>query len=339
MIWENGYTAEYYMAIVDAATWRDIERVELEGGNITKNLDGLRESASITCRQYSQPVEQWIRIWMNTYQDGGSAHEPLFTGLATTPAQQFDGVRDNSTLTCYSVLKPVEDVLLLRGWYAAAGKNGANVIKSLLEPTPAPVVIDEASPALSEHIIAGDGETRLTMVDKILDAIDWRLRITGDGTIHISPKATEESIFLSPDMNDIIENQITVNEDLFSAPNVFAVFGSDMVGIARDESQNSPLSTFNRGREVWASEQSVNLADNESIEGYALRKLREAQNVEKTATYTRRYLPGVLPGDLVQLKYPVQNLEGLFMIENQTITLGHAARTNEGVKKWTALIN
>lgn len=339
MIWENGYTAEYYMAIVDPATWRDIERLEIRSGNITRNLDGLRENASLVCQQYAQPVEQWVRVWLNTYQNGGSAHEPLFTGLATTPAKQFDGVRDNSTLTCYSVLKPVEDVLLLRGWYAAAGKNGAAVIKSLLGPTPAPIVIDAESPTLSEHIIAGDGETHLTMVDKILEAIDWRLRITGDGTIHISPKPTEESITLAPDMNDMVENQITVNEDLFSAPNVFAAFGSDLVGIAKDESQDSELSTVNRGREVWASEQSVNLADNETIEGYALRKLREAQNVEKTAQYTRRYLPDLLPGDLVKLKYQVQNLEGVFSIENQTVTLGYAARTNEGVKKWTASIN
>lgn len=339
MNWENGYTAEYYMSIVDPATWRDIERVEIVGGSVTRNLDGLRENATLNCQQFSQTIEQWVRIWLNAYQDGGSAHEPLFTGLATTPAKQFDGVRDDSTLTCYSVLKPVEDVLLLRGWYAAAGKNGANVIKSLLAPTPAPVVIDAESPALSEHIIAGDGETRLTMIDKILEAIDWRLRIEGNGVIHIAPKATEPAAMLAPDMNDIIENQITVNEDLFSVPNVYAAFGSDLVGIAKDESQNSQLSTVNRGREVWASSQSVSLADNESIEGYAMRKLREAQNVEKTATYIRRYLPGVLPGDMIQLKYPVQNLEGMFTVENQTVALGYAAKTNEGVRKWTASIN
>lgn len=70
MNWENGYTAEYYMSIVDPATWRDIERVEIVGGSVTRNLDGLRENATLNCQQFSQTIEQWVRIWLNAYQDG-----------------------------------------------------------------------------------------------------------------------------------------------------------------------------------------------------------------------------------------------------------------------------
>ena len=335
MDWATGYTAEYYISTVDPATWRDLNRIEVVSGNISRNNEGIRQTASMVVSEYSQEVEQWVRVWLNTNQSGSCSHEPLFTGLATTPARQYDGVRNNSTLTCYGVLKPVEDVILLRGWYAAKGKSGAEVVKRLLEPTPAPVVIDVESPVLSEHIIASDGDTNLSMVDKVLESMGWRLRVDGDGTIHISPPPTSESIMFDPNGNDVVETQISVTEDLFSAPNIFAAISNDITAIAKDES-NGPLSISGRGREVWQADTGVALSSNETIEGYALRKLKEAQNVQKTAQYTRRYIPDVLPGDVVKLNYPAQELNGLYQVETQNITLGYAARTQEGVKLWTA---
>lgn len=338
MNWSEGYTAEYYMAIVDPVTWRDIDRVEIASGSISRNNDGVRQTASLVVSEYSQNVEQWVRVWLNTKQNGASDHVALFTGLATTPQRQYDGVRNNSTLTAYSVLKPLEDVLLLRGWYAAKGKNGGDVIRGLLTKTPAPVLVDGESHALSDHIIAEDNETVLSMVDKILDAMGWRLRLDGDGTVHISPPPTGETVMLDPNGNDMVETQISVTEDLFSAPNVFAATNNDITAIAKDETAG-PLSINSRGREVWESESGVQLADNETIERYAMRRLKESQDIQKTAQYTRRYIPDLVPGDVVNLRYPAQELNGLFEITNQNITLGFAARTQEEVKKWTALIN
>ncbi len=34
---------------------------------------------------------------------------------------------------------------------------------------------------------AENAETRLSMIEKILAAINWRIRITGDGVIHVVP--------------------------------------------------------------------------------------------------------------------------------------------------------
>ncbi len=338
MNWAQGYTAEYYMAIVDPNTWRDIERVEIKSGTIERNDEGIRQTASLVCSTYSQEIEQWVRIWLNTEQAGSSGHVALFTGLATTPQRQYDGVRNDSTLTCYSVLKPVEDIMLLRGWYAARGSNGGEVIKKLLADTPAPVVVDEGAPTLSEHIIAEDNETVLTMVDKILNAMGWLLRLEGDGTIHITPPPVGESAVFDPTANDMLELSVTVQEDLFAAPNVFVAKNNDITAIARDESAGQ-LSINSRGREVWESEDGVSLANNETIEQYAMRKLREAQDVQKTASYTRRFVPEIVPSDVVSLRYPEQELDGLFKVTHQSIELGFAAATKEDVKKWTASTN
>jgi len=336
--WAQGYTAEYYMAVVDPVTWRDIARVEIQSGSISRNNEGIRQTGSFVVSEYSQSVEQWVRVWLNTKQNGASDHVALFTGLATTPQRSYDGVRNNSTLTAYSVLKPLEDVLLLRGWYAAKGKNGGDVIRGLLSKTPAPVVLDAVSPALSDHIIAEDNETVLSMIDKILDSMGWRLRVNGAGEIHIAPPPTRESFLFDPNANDMLETQVSVTEDLFAAPNVFAATNNDITAIAKDETAG-PLSIGSRGREVWESESSVTLADNETIERYAMRRLKESQDVQKTAQYTRRFLPDLVPGDVVNLRYPAQELNGLFEVTGQNITLGFAARTQEDVKKWTASIN
>ena len=335
MDWSKGYSATYYAKRIDPDTWRDLETIELTGGSIKREPSGLRESADVDCVDYGIAVEQWIRVYLDTRQaDGSAAHTALFTGLATSPETEIDGIVKTNQLACYSVLKPADDVYLLRGWYAPAGARGGDVIKQLLEVTPAPVIIADDSPRLSAAIVAEDNETRLTMVDKVLDAMDWRIRIDGSGRISIEPKPEEASVAFDPNENDVIETQIKVSADWYSCPNVYMAINEDMTGIARDDSPLSPLSVANRGREVWLVDDNAELSENESIARYAQRKLREAQRVQKTAEYDRRYYPDVYPGDLVQMHYPAQGLEGLHTIESQSIDLGYGARTSEKISTY-----
>ncbi len=333
MDWSKGYGASYYITQVDPRTWADVQRIEVTGGNIKRELTGLRESADVSCAGYDIGIERWIRIYMDTRQNGEAGHEALFTGLATSPDDEINGMRVSNKLTCYSVLKPADDIYLQRGWYAPAGMNGGSIIKDLLAVTPAPVVVEENSPALSESVIAEDGETNLTMIDRILQAINWRIRIEGDGTINVEPKPTTAAATFDPLSNDLIEPQIKVSADWYSAPNVFMAIADDLTGVAMDDDEASPLSRQNRGREVWMQESGCDLADNESIGEYAMRRLKEEQQIKKTASYSRRYVPSVVPSDLIYLHYPKQGLDGTYMIKSQSVTLGYGARTSEEVSE------
>lgn len=333
MNWQSGYTTSYYMTKVDPVTWRDIERIEIISGQIKRETDGLRESASIECTTYPQTVEQWVRVWMDVEQNGSNDHVALFTGLATSPELNYTGEYEQNTMDCYSVLKPASDIYLLRGWYAQAGRSGASIIKELLSVVPAPVEIAEDSPALTYHIIAEEDETHLTMIEKILLAINWRLRISGDGHVHVEPKSSEPVVVFDPLEFDVIETEIQVAEDWFDCPNVLMAVDDDLTAIVRDDSEDSALSTVNRGREVWFQETSCDLADNETIEQYALRRLKEMQSVQKTASYNRRFVPDLYPGDRIILHYPSVGLDDAFTIDSQSIELGHAARTSEEVFK------
>lgn len=328
MEWSKGYSATYYAARVDPVTWRDVERFEIVGGTVKRDSDALRESADIKCIGHQIDVEQWIRVYLDARQSGDASHDALFTGIASTPDLDRQMSRPETDLACYSVLKPVDDVLLPRGWYASAGRTGGDVLKELLSATPAPVIIAEDSPRLTESIIAEDGETRLTMVDRVLEAIDWRLRIDGDGTIEAGPKPMEASVTFDPIENDVLEPGVQITADWYACPNVFMAVADDLTGIARDES-DGPLSINGRGREVWAYESSADLADNESIGQYAMRKLKELQQVAKQVSYARRYYPNIVPGDLIRLHYA--DIEGLYTVQGQSIELSYNARTSEDV--------
>lgn len=331
MDWSKGFSAAYVMQEVDPATWRDTGVIQITGGTIKRELTGKRESADVDCKGIEIGVERWVRIYLETQQDGASARTALFTGLATSPADEYEGNARSNTLSCYSVLKPCEDVALPLGWYAPQNANGAEVIRQLLSVTPAPVFVEPDAPTLSDHIIAESNENHLTMIDKILTAIDWRIQIDGDGTIHVEPKPLDPVASFDPLENDMIETKVKVSADLYSCPNVYRATSGDVTGIARDEDPDSPLSIQNRGREVWKSESGVNLASNESIAQYARRMLKQAQQVKRAASYTRRYMPNVRPSDLIRMGYPAQGLTGVYVVQSQTVALEYGAATDEQI--------
>lgn len=332
MDWRKGFSATYYASLVDVNTWKSVQKFEFTKGSIKRTVTGLRESADIECRNFTYG-ETWVRIYLVAQQGDSSETVPLFTGLTCCPDDDIDGYRIMNNVELYSVLKPCEDVLLPRGYYIPKGMDGGRAIKKLFTVTPAPVVVDGEPPLLSSNIIAEDGENHLTMADKILNAINWRLRIDGDGTIHVARQAREPSIRFDPLNNDCIETQIKRTYDWYQCPNVFRAVSDDIYAVARDDSSASQFSTINRGREIWMEETSCNLNQGESLQQYANRRLKEEQSTSMTASYDRRFHPDIKVADIVTLDYPAQRLQGNFAIASQSIELSHGARTSEEVVK------
>lgn len=331
MNYNEGYSAKFYVSVVDPRTWNDLSRFEITGGSINRSDGGLRHSADIECVNYTDTSEQWIRIWMDVRQGGTSDHVALFTGLTSTPSRTINGTRVSTQKQCYSVLKPAEDVLLPRGWYAPIDINSELIIRNLLSVTGVNVIPSGEMPILTEAIIAEDGESNLTMIDKILLAVDWRMTIDGYGSIYLSPYPTEETALFDSMANDIIEPELNVNYDWFSCPNVFRAISGNISATVRDEDPDSPLSTVSRGREIWAEETNCDMYEGETIGDYAFRRLNELQQVAMTISYSRRFNPAVNVTDLVRLNYPAQNLVGLFEVTSQSIELGYGARVSEEV--------
>ena len=113
--YSKGYSASCYAERVDPATWRDVGVIRLTGGMIKRETTGKRQSADLNCVRYRIQVEQWVRVYLDIRQEGAAEHVPLFTGLAVSPDDDINGRLTLNSLTCFSVLKPAEDVLLTRG--------------------------------------------------------------------------------------------------------------------------------------------------------------------------------------------------------------------------------
>lgn len=332
MNWSSGYSAAFYLRTVDSATWRGTDRIEVTGGNISRSLSDLQESADLECINYENQAEQWIRVWMDVRQNGDAAHVPLFTGLAVSPDQDIDGTLRKNTVQCYSVLKPAQDVLLPRGWFAGEGMNGGELVRQLLSVTPAPKTVTGIAPDLSQNIIAENGESYLSMARKILDAMNWRLRIGGDGVIEICPRANEISADFNSLTADSLNPSVRMSSDWFECPNVFRAVKGDEYEVVRDDDPDSMLSTITRGREVWMEDTGCHLNNGESLYAYAVRRLREEQQVAVSVSYDRRYHPDVMVGDRVRLRYPAQKIKGVFRVVSQKVTLGYGAMTAEEVE-------
>lgn len=334
MDWNKGFLALYEIKKVDPVSFMDAGSFDFTAGSIARSDDNLVESADLTMKQ--DPGECWIRIYLKAKQREDGERAALFTGLTCTPERSVDGNRTTFPVECYSVLKPAEDTLVKRGYYAPSGASGALLVKELLSVGPAPVICDENSPCLLEPVIAEDYDTNLSMAWKIVDAMGWRLRISGDGTIHICPKASEVSAVFDAMENDSIEPKVSDMQDWFSVPNCFRVISGESYAEARNIDENY-LSIRSRKQrrggtgEIWAQDTSAALSDGESLSEYAARMLKEAQAPARSIRYDRRFRPDVTVSDLVRLHYPRQGIDGVFRVLEQKITLGHGCRTLEEV--------
>lgn len=333
MDWRKGYTSKYYLAVVDPATWQDVARLDiLKAGTIDRSLDYLMESCNLDLIEMPFSGETWIRLYLEANQErGGTITVPLFTGLVSVPSRELNGFHISYSVDCYSVLKVADDILMQRGSYIPAEVDGPRAVQRLLSIGPAPVVIDGADeyPKLTNAIIAENGETNLTMAMAILMTIGWRLRIDGDGTVHICPYPDSYSSSFGASGNDVVEMQVSDDYDWFSCPNVLRVIYGDLTEVARDDDPESPLSTVSRGREIWMEETPSAISSYESLIHYANRRLRELQSPARSIKYDRRFDPDVYVGDKIYMNYPQFGLSGEFKITSQRITLGHNAKTSE----------
>lgn len=326
MNWNVGFRVGYHACLVDRVTWQDGERFGITDGSINRTDTGLKESADLTATEYPHGMDRWIRIYLDAEQDGDFAHIPLFTGLTSTPEEDIDGVIHRTKIQCYSVLKPAQDIMLPIGWYAEKGFVCTEIIDSLLSVCPAPVVIESGSPRLAQHYIAEMDESNLTMIYKLLDAIGWRIRIEGDGTIHVEPKPTESAVTLSAGSYGLIKPQVNKRSDAFDCPNVFRAVSDALAVTAYDAD-----SIESRGREVWSQETGCATTDGETLALYARRKLKELQKYAESISYDRTFDPNLNVTDKVRLRYPASGIEGVYTITSQSIELDHCCTTSEEV--------
>ena len=321
MDWSKGYTAKYIARLIDRTSFNDMEEIPIVSGSISRDItSNLLESATI--ETHERIDEQWMRIYMIATQNGGSERIPLFTGLASSPARDINGGQDKYSVDLYSVLKPAADCMVPLGYYLPSGVQGESLIKALFDKVGIRLQSQFGSGVLTAPIVAEAGETYLSLAMQVLKAIGWYMYITGDGRVQMKPYETEPVTAFDTE-HDAIEPEIRDTKDMFSCPNVLRVTAGNYTTTVKDEN-----SIRDRGREVWAQEK-IDLVSGTSLTAYAMSRLVELQSPSRELEYTRRFYPDVRPGDAIRITCPRQRINGIFRVQNQKITLGYSARTEE----------
>ena len=333
--WGLGYSASYHATLVDPITMEDIgygdeASFDITGGSISRTDTDLRQSADISTVDIELERESWIRVYMIATQGVEKQRIPIFTGLAITPSKNVNGRRTEISIQCYSVLKPLQDILLPKGWFVDTGVSCTNIIRQLTDPISNIVTIAPTDAMFDDYIIAENNETYLSMLDAVLTSMNWRIRIDGYGRVSIGPYANEPAQIFDGRSNDVLEPQVKIDNDWYGCPNVLRVTTNYDEYIEYDYS-DSIYSIPSRGRQVWAEESNCNLTNGESLEFYAKRRLKELQDFAVKVSYQRSYDPAVFPTDVVRINYPEYDISGVFYVTSQTVTLGYGSATQEEV--------
>ena len=99
MNWDKGFSASYELKRVDPVSWLDAGSFDFVAGSVSRSDDDLQESATIQMTE--SPGECWIRVYLKARQPSGGARIPIFTGLASTPRRDLDGLRESFVvITC-----------------------------------------------------------------------------------------------------------------------------------------------------------------------------------------------------------------------------------------------
>lgn len=334
MDWSKGFTSQFIAVRVDPDTWEDTSEVyPILSGSVSRNVDdSLIQSASLTSSVNFG--ESWIRIYLIATQGQDKARVPLFTGICATPSASYNGNKLEYSADCYSVLKVAADLLLPLGYYARRGLQAGPLIKKLLEDLPCDISYDKDSPNLNKTLVADDSNTVVDFIGMILEKTPWYLDIDGYGNIKIRKKSNDPELLLSSTDNDVVGLEVTDSQDWFDCPNILRVSDGNRTVTVQNDDPNSPYSITRRGRKIMKSE-SASLDENETLEHCANRLLKEATKPSRVVSYSRRFYPDVNVNDLVNMKYPNQNLLGYFRITSQSFDLSYGCEVSEEVKEFT----
>lgn len=335
MDFSKGYSASFTLHRVDPSTWgRGPAYAKVVSASV--ECDATDEcplvqagSCEVTLDVADSFEEGYYRIEMTADQDGSVERHAVATLLMASGESALDRSSQTAKVTGHSVLKPAADRLMLTGTYAPKGCDGAQYAASLLRECIQAPVSASGSFTLDEHAVFGAGVSYLQAAWTVLKAADWCMRIMGDGSVEICPKPSEAAFVLDVEGRHNIVPGAEMSYDLSEVPNRYFAVDGDDVGVAINDLDGSRTSVSARGRYVDCIDDSPVKVDGETMTNYAKRKLEEMSTVTREWTYTREYVPDLVPFDLVAGSVPEFGMSGAFRVLKQSMSIGKGVTVSE----------
>lgn len=305
-------TFEYYK--VDPITWKDIEKIdEVISSTITR--DSTAETLGSATFEITSPVgECYIRVYLVTIQNGVRTRYPLGTFLVQTPSSNFDGKISKISLDAYTALLELKENPPPLGYYIPKNSNVIEETCKLISThCRAPVTKTRDPQTLYFDFVANTDDTWLSFVNDLVSNADYKLALDDDGSIIFNRDrdvTTMQPVWsYNDDNSSILYPEIQVDRDLYGIPNVVEVICANgteyYYSRVTNDDENSPTSTVNRGREIThrvENPEMVGSPNQERIDEYAKKLLRNLSSLEYTISYTHGYCP-VRLGDCVEINY------------------------------------
>ena len=305
-------TFEYYK--VDPTTWKDIAKIdEVISSTITR--DSTAETLGSATFEITSPVgECYIRVYLVTIQNGVRTRYPLGTFLVQTPSSNFDGKISKISLDAYTALLELKENPPPLGYYIPKNSNVIEETCKLISiHCRAPVTKTRDPQTLYFDFVANTDDTWLSFVNDLVSNADYKLALDDDGSIIFNRDrdvTTMQPVWsYNDDNSSILYPEIQVDRDLYGIPNVVEVICANgteyYYSRVTNDDENSPTSTVNRGREIThrvENPEMVGSPNQERIDEYAKKLLRNLSSLEYTISYTHGYCP-VRLGDCVEINY------------------------------------
>lgn len=338
----------------------------VESGSVTLSATSrLRASGQLSLTETAQEID-WFNMHARVdYVPVGMEGWPVATFVMSSPTRSVNDhrvTRDVELLSTLAYLdrmstdriEQVENDHLTDGRWSLIKRYAAKAKNLRIGFTKFGDYGFVGGPSLINEAIAYDvGTNILTMLNDCARLVGWGA-LTPDpygvitGGPYIRPSRRPVSYVFREGDTAIHSADWTIDRDLFAVPNVVVCVGTPgsddtkrgedryyagpspaVVGVARNDRKDDPLSTVNRG-EVVHVETGVKVTSQSAIDQWAARVL--AEKSMPAATLVIEHLPvNIRPGDVVEFVSQGQRLRGT--VQKMEIPLSPTALVKTEIKE------
>lgn len=333
------YSSEFRLMKVNTESWSDEAEVPgVVSATIDKNCTDdypLLESGSFTIDTgINEEFEPgWYRLEMLATDPSGE-HERL--AIATQRLQSVRGFinrgYDAKEVVGQSVLQPLAKRKTSVGMHVPKGINAIDwLLNQIFSISVAPVQVDGDGFIIDEHYVFDPGTTYLRAAWDILGLGDWCIDISGEGLVTLRPKPTEASIILDQSTKGLLLPGINYDYDLTNIPNHYVAIASNgtIAEVYNDQEDSNTSVQARAGLIQDYIDTSPTPINGEGLYGYVRRRLEEESTVYRKYSYTREYVDGVGPFDLISALLPEEGVYGDLRILSQSLRCSYGITVTE----------
>ena len=331
----ENYASQWRLYEVDRSTWADSGLV---GGflsaRVTRDTGSMLESATMEVDGSFPSGERYLRLAMVSDSNGTRGRVDVATLWCSFNSGEWNGTKTN--IECLSVLYPAYAKIVRDGFFCPAGTDAVRWCERELQSVLHAPVSSYGSFELSAPICFDLDSRLIDDVWAVLRAGNYCISVDGYGRVSLMPLPSEPTFKVSKRNADMLMNGGKSTQDWSKVPNTYRARLNGMSGEAVNDDPDSPVSTVSRGFAVDYVDNSPALANGETLERYAARRLEELSTVGVEAVYTREWVDGVGPYSLVEIEY---GDAGTYMVTSQQVTCKKGIEVTEkaekGVMLWT----